>query len=164
MLSFTKILCPTDFSEPSLCAFIAANEMAHHFDSEVLLLNVHNPVPRMPKPRVAASETTFDLSAYHEALRKNTEEALATIRDSVLNETTRSRLIVRMGKPAEEILALAAEEQVDAIFMATRGRSGIGHLVFGSVAEKVVRSAQCPVMTFNNCDRSGLKLPSFMGS
>lgn len=162
MLSFTKILCPTDFSEPSLCAFIAANEMAHHFDSEVLLLNVHKPVPLMPKPRVAASETTFDLSAYHEALHKSAEEALATIRDSVLTETTRSRLIVRMGKPADEILALADEERVDAIFMATRGRTGIENLVFGSVAGKVVRSAQCPVMTFNTCDRSRLKLPSFM--
>jgi nucleotide-binding universal stress UspA family protein len=152
MLTFTKILCPTDFSEPSLCALKAANEMAHHFDSEVLLLNVRKPIPEMPKPRVSASETTFDFSEYEAELDKHALEALATIRKSVLAPEANVRLVVRAGKPAEEILTCAHDERVDAIFMATHGRTGIQHLVFGSVAEKVVRQAECPVMTFNTCD------------
>ncbi|MFO7654867.1 MAG: universal stress protein [Candidatus Krumholzibacteriia bacterium] len=152
MLSFTKILCPTDFSEPSLCALKAANEMAHHFDSELILLNIRKPIPEMPRPRVKAPETTFDFSGYESELDQHALEALATIRRSVVAPQVNTRLLVKAGKPAEEILRCAHDERVDAIFMATHGRTGLQHVVFGSVAEKVVRQAECPVMTFNVCD------------
>ena len=149
MLTFRKILCPTDFSEPSLTAIKAANSLAPSFDSEILLLHVYKPVPQMPMSGIANPETTFDISDYEEILAKHAHASLATIAESVIDDGVNARTIVRMGKPAQEILAVAHEEQVDAIFMATRGHTGLKHLVFGSEAEKVVRQAECPVLTFN---------------
>ena len=153
MLTFRKILCPTDFSEPSLSAVAAANSLAPNFDSEILLLHVHKPVPQMAISGIAAPETTFDISDYEEILAKHAHASLTTIAESVIDDGVNVRTIVRMGKPAREILAVARQEQVDAIFMATRGHTGLKHLVFGSEAEKVVRQAECPVLTFNTYEQ-----------
>ena len=60
MFPFKKILCPTDFSELSHCGLRMANEMARQFGSELILVNVHKPIPHLPTPRIEASETTFD--------------------------------------------------------------------------------------------------------
>ena len=60
--------------------------------------------------------------------------------------------VVRVGNPVDEILRYAAEQKVDAIVMGTHGRSGIRHLIAGSVAERVVRGAKVPVITVRHPD------------
>ena len=87
-------------------------------------------------------------------MAEESRENLATLVDSVFDDEVRTRLEVRMGRPADEILAFAEEEKVDAIIIATHGRTGLAHIVFGSVAEKVVRHAKCPVMTVHSCDKA----------
>lgn len=151
MFPFKKILCPTDFSEPSLCGLKMANEMAVQFGSEIILVNVHKPIPHLPTPRVAASETTFDVSIYEKQIIEDAEHNLATVAKEILAEGVSPRLIVRVGTPAEEILATAKEENVDAIIIASHGRTGLAKIVFGSVAQRVVRRAECPVLTMRNC-------------
>ena len=152
MFPFKKVLCPTDFSEPSLCGLRMANEMASKFDMEIIVLNIHKPIPRLPTPRIEASDVTFDISAYEEHVAEDARETLASLSDSVFDDGVKVRLEVRMGRPAYEILRFAKEEEVDAICIATHGRTGIAHIVFGSVASKVVRRAECPVITIRSCD------------
>jgi len=152
MFPFKKILCPTDFSEPSLCGLRMAQAMADATATEIIVINVHKPIPQLPTPRLEASDVTFDISAYEKEVAANAREALAKLGDSIFSDETTIRLEIRMGRPADEILRFAEEEGVDAILIATHGRTGLAHIMFGSVTEKVVRRAQCPVMTIRTCD------------
>lgn len=151
MFPFKSILCPTDFSEPSVCGLKMANEFALKFGSEIILLNVHRPVPHLPQPRVDASDLNFDMGAYESQVADAARDNLASFASSILDDSIVPRLEIRMGRPAKEILAYAEAEKVGAIFIATHGRTGLSHMVFGSVAEMVVRYAQCPVLTIRSC-------------
>jgi len=150
MFPFKKILCPTDFSEPSLCGVKMAGEMAKKFDTEILLINVHKPIPELPHPRVEGTDMVFDISGYQKQIAQDAEDNLKRIADELLPGAN-YRMIVRLGKPSQEILDVAKEEEVDAIFIATHGRTGLAKIVFGSVAQRVVRRAECPVMTIRSC-------------
>ena len=152
MFPFKKILCPTDFSDASLCGLKMANELAVQFGSELILVNVHKPIPHLPTPRIEASETTFDISIYEKQIVEDAEENLAKVAEDILSEGVTPRLVVRVGSPAEEILDVAEEENIDAIVIATHGRTGLAKIVFGSVAQRVVRRATCPVLTVRTCD------------
>ncbi len=152
MFPFKKILCPTDFSDPSLCGIKMGNMLAEQYGSEIIIVNVHKPIPKLPTPRVEASETVFDISAYENEVIKDAEANLAQLSGSILDDSLSPKLIVRMGRPAEEILKVAEEENVDAICIATHGRTGLSHIVFGSVAQRVVRRAHCVVITIPRCD------------
>ena len=151
MFPFKTILCPTDFSEPSVCGLKMANEFALKFGSEIILLNVHRPVPHLPQPRIDSADLNFDMSEYEQRVAEEAKANLARFGASILDDSITPRLEIRMGRPAKQILAYAEEEKVGAIFIATHGRTGLAHMVFGSVAEMVVRYAQCPVLTIRNC-------------
>ena len=152
MYPFKKILCPTDFSEPSLCGIKMGSEMADRNGTEIIIVNVHKPIPKLPTPRVEASEVTFDVTAYEKEVIKDAEQQLANLSGSILDDGVTPKLIVRMGRPAEEILKVAKEEDVDAICIATHGRTGLAHIMFGSVAQRVIRRAHCCVVTVPRCD------------
>jgi nucleotide-binding universal stress UspA family protein len=152
MFPFKKILCPTDFSEPSLCGLRLAADMAAGNDTEIVVLNVHRPIPHLPTPRDEAPDVTFDVSSYEEQVRAETQKQLAAFAGGALPDDANIRLEVRMGRPAKEILKCADEEMVDAVVIATHGRTGLAHMVFGSVAEMVVRYAPCPVVTIRSCE------------
>ena len=152
MFPFQKILCPTDFSEASLCGLKMASEMAEKFGSEVIVLYVNTAIQHLPGPHVEAAEITFDTVAYEKRLVEEARANLAEISDSIFPEGVDPKLDVRIGQPAQEILDAAKEEEADAIFMATHGRTGLKHIVFGSVAERVVSRADCPVLTVRSCD------------
>jgi len=137
MLPFSKILCPTDFSEPSYRAMAAAGELAVHFGAEIVLAHV---LPDMPPvtPTAEKAETEF-LASASRALDELIKERLAAV--------AKVTPVVEEGEAAEQILKLAAAQKADLIVIATHGQTGWRHLVFGSVAEKVVRQADCPVLT-----------------
>ncbi|HPF69641.1 MAG TPA: universal stress protein [Candidatus Krumholzibacteria bacterium] len=151
MFPFPTILCTTDFSDPSVCGLKMANEFALKFGSEIILLNVHRPVPQLPQPRIDSADLKFDMAAYEKQVAEEARENLARFASSILDDSITPRLVIRMGRPAKEILAYAEEEKVGAIFIATHGRTGLSHMVFGSVAEMVVRYAKCPVLTIRSC-------------
>ncbi|MFO7610664.1 MAG: universal stress protein [Candidatus Krumholzibacteriia bacterium] len=152
MFPFKTILCPTDFSEPSTCGLKLANEFALKFGSEIIVLNVHRPIPHLPQPRIDSADLNFDMSAYEAQVAQESRENLARFAGAILDDSLTPRLEIRMGRPDKAILAFAEEEQVGAIFIATHGRTGLAHMVFGSVAEMVVRYAKCPVLTIRSCD------------
>lgn len=126
-----RILAPTDFSPSSLHALPYAEEMARRFDAELLLLFVD------------FAPSIYDPSEKATASRAAIERAAEVLR----GRHVRARAVYRRGAAADEIVRAAAEEHADAIVMATHGRTGLAHVLMGSVAESVLRRVGCPVMT-----------------
>jgi len=143
MLAFERILCPTDFSEPGCAGVKAAGEMANRFDAELILMHVVGPIPALDTPEGISS---FDVASYQRELTESAEKTLEERRSKV-PEGVPTRILVTHGDPAHEILRVAKEESVDLIVMATHGATGWRHRIFGTVTEKVVRTAHCSVMT-----------------
>ncbi|MGO8761287.1 MAG: universal stress protein [Desulfobaccales bacterium] len=147
MLPFRKILCPTDFSEPALTALKRAGELARHFGAELIVAHAIPPVPgphSFPDPQ---ANFNFDLPLYQQELAIHAEKVLKELVSHQVSPEVRTRDLVTTGEAAPEILRMAQKEQVDLIVIATHGLTGWRRLVFGSVAEKVVRQAPCPVLT-----------------
>ena len=144
MLSLQKILVPTDFSECANDALGLAQEIAAKWGGSITLLHVYQ-LPTYPLatgtfvggPQVSA-EIVKDIVA---ALDRTKQEALASM--GAVPVTTR----IAEGVPYLEIARLAREDRFDLIVIGTHGRTGIRHLLLGSVAERVVRTAGCPVLT-----------------
>jgi universal stress protein A len=141
MKAFKKILVPTDFSEFSLAGMDHAISLAVSNDAEIYVLTVVDNQPPVAFPAVDHHSETM--------LRDYSKQAEALL-DRLIEKKFRGMRniipIVRRGNPAKEIVRLAREEGVDLIVMATHGRTGLAHVVIGSVAEKVVRLASVPVL------------------
>jgi nucleotide-binding universal stress UspA family protein len=147
MLPFKRILCPTDVSNPAAAALKRAEEVARHFGAELLVAHVIPPVPgphSYQDPPVASS---FDVPLYQQELAIYAEKILKDLVSHQVSPEVRTRDLVTTGEAAPEILRIANQEQVDLIVIASHGLTGWRRLVFGSVAEKVVRQAPCPVLT-----------------
>lgn len=144
MLPFQKILCPTDFSDSSYEGIIAAGEMAYHFGSELILLHVVSPIPKIPNRREL---TSFDVSLYEQELEISSERTLQEIINHFELKELKTRLIVLKGNVVNEIIRIVEEESIDLIVIATRGRTRLDRIFLGSVADKVVCLAKCPVLT-----------------
>lgn len=146
----TKILCPTDFSDPSFEAVKAAVELAKHFDAQLLLVHI---VPPIPRPVWA--EQLFedrgayesDLAEYEEALHICAQQKLYDVGKQHLPSSIESRAIVVEGDAANEIVRIAEDERVSMIVISTHGMAGWHQVAFGSVAERVVRLSSRPVLT-----------------
>lgn len=147
MLPFSKILCPTDFKEAAQAALSAAAELADLFWAELTILHVVEPLRALAcipegagfviAPHAAAAVTDGLVDAAADTLRHLTGRLPASL-------SHRERIV--FGTPAAKILEIAHAEKVDLIVMGTRGRAGWSHLLFGSLAEAVCKSAPCPVM------------------
>ncbi|MBW3538683.1 MAG: universal stress protein [Planctomycetes bacterium] len=141
MIELKNILLPTDFSEPSLASARYALELARRFGSRVHLLYV------IEDPQV------FLPPFEHQAIPSR-DELEAFARDALdaweLPEGAEGCDIVRRfrhGTPFTQIINDARENDIDLIVLGTHGRGAMAHLLMGSVAEKVVRKAPCPVLT-----------------
>lgn len=126
-----------------------AEELAGAFCAELLLVHVVPPTPVALPPLDSVYAPTFDVVAYEEQLREHYRASLERLRKERLSPTTEVRVRVVTGDAATEIVRLAKEEKSDLIILPTHGRTGISHIFFGSVAEKVVRHAECPVLTLH---------------
>lgn len=142
---FTHILVPTDFNPASHAALECAKEIAERFGARLSLLHV------VTDPKATGFWTP---EVYVPATPETQEGFLREARkrlDSALSPEERSRFTatidVRLGAVADRIQEVALEQQVDLIVMGTHGRRGLAHLLLGSVAERVLRSAPCPVLT-----------------
>jgi nucleotide-binding universal stress UspA family protein len=140
---FSRIVVPTDFSPSSEEAWALAQRLATALGSEVLLVHVFTEAPLW-------GEGPFNM--------EHVRETYATSRQWVsdkLEEWARSprttglhvRPVLREGAPHEEIIALATDERADLILIGTQGRGGLNRALLGSVADRVVRLAPCPVLT-----------------
>jgi universal stress protein A len=144
MLPVKKILCPTDFSEPSYEALKVANELALNFSAELLLIHVINPIPIVSTP---TGPMSFNVSSYQKELEDSAKKSLQDIINQMVAKELKVIPIVAYGIAADEIVSIAEEQNVDMIVIATHGRTGFRHLISGSVTEKVVRISNHPVLT-----------------
>jgi nucleotide-binding universal stress UspA family protein len=154
MLSIGKILVPTDFSACSSEALRWARIVGAKFGARIDVLHVWEP-PRYVIPEIAIQmpgEPQQSLLDFAKAEASKEMEAFISP-GSDQSPPVQARL--QSGDPTDTIIQLAESDRYDLIIMGTHGRTGISHLLLGSVAEKVVRRAPCPVMTIRQCERSG---------
>jgi nucleotide-binding universal stress UspA family protein len=145
MLPLKKIVCPTDFSEPSFEALQAAVELARHFAAELIVIHVVQPIPLVAAEHMGS--VVFNVLAYQEEME---QAALRKLQQHLAERIAAGlavRPLVALGDPADQIVLAADDAQADLLVIATRGQTGLKRLVFGSVAEKVVRLAGTPVLT-----------------
>jgi universal stress protein A len=143
MIDLRRILVPTDFSKHSQNALNYAAAFAEKFAAHLYLLHIVQDLS-LYVPEAVAGVPPLPATA----------EFSAAVRDSlnkVIHENKLERFSthaeVREGSPFYEIIRYARETDADLIIMGTHGRSGLAHVLLGSVAEKVVRKAPCPVLT-----------------
>lgn len=142
MITLQKILVPTDFSDFSQQALEFALSLAEQFRAKLYVMHVWE---------MAMTSSLLPPEPYPESILTEQQKAAAEHLAKVTNELKTSGFeaesVFVFGKPYMEIVRTAADLDVDLIVLASHGRSGISHLLMGSVAEKVVRLAPCPVFT-----------------
>lgn len=142
MFVVKSILVPTDFSDPSNNALSYAKEMARA--QQAVLHIVHVVEPAVYPADWGYSQVGFlDLE---QELRQAAEQSMQTICDQLRAEGFAVVSAVCSGRASDEIVTYATEQQIDLISIATHGRSGIEHFLFGSTTERVLRKAPCPVL------------------
>jgi nucleotide-binding universal stress UspA family protein len=142
-VEWKRILCPVDFSETARAAMETAIELAARFDAELLLIHAY-PIPGYTFPdgsAVASARMLQELA--DEAARHLDEWRELAVKAGAAKVTVDTAV----GDPAGEIVRIAADRKVDLVVMGTHGRTGIEHALMGSIAERVVRRAKCPVLT-----------------
>ena len=145
MILLKNILVATDFSEPSDAALAYGRALAQRFDATLHLLHVAENV--FTRSFGGESYVTLlpDLQRdLEDDARKRLRELLI---DNDQNAPPAKPVLVTSNTPAMAIVAYAKEAPIDLIVMGTHGRSGMSHMLMGSVAERVVRTAPCPVLT-----------------
>ncbi len=141
MLPIKSILHPTDFSQQSEAAFHLACSLAKDYQAELIIIHVEPPQevaygayfnapPSPPEDVEALKEQLFDMQPDDPSLRVE--------------------YFFLRGDPAQQILRAAEKNHCDLIVLGTHGRTGLGRLLMGSVAEHVLREANCPVVTVKN--------------
>ena len=145
--TISNILVPTDFSDPSDAALNYGRELARTFGASLHVLHVLDEAEMRgvvgagyigPSPTLARREQLV-------------EQAVRDRLDDLFDESDRRRLNAHVravtGGPVCEILRYTQEQKIDLVVMGTHGRTGIAHLILGSVAEHVLRKSPCPVLT-----------------
>ena len=152
LLPIRKILWPSDFSEASYEALDRALELCAQLSSELVAVHVVPDIPRILLSESEAEKTVYpaELKRYEQELHKAARQRLHAVIQQRVPKEIKSAVIVTHGDPACEILRTAEGERVGLIVIATHGLTGWRQLVFGSVAERVVRVATCPVLTIRS--------------
>jgi universal stress protein A len=152
-----RILVPVDFSKPSLQALEYAIAFGQQFNSEFVVTFVLDPMSYTPVGSPFGVE--IDTGVLFDALQRSGRDQLARLDASLKRRRIPVRTLLQIGTPYQVIVETAKKLRADLIIMATHGRTGLSHLFLGSVAEKVVRSATCPVLTVRGYTRRAGALP-----
>ena len=144
MIKIEKILFPTDFSEHSEHAFGYALSFAKEYGAQLLMVHVVEDVQYL------ANAYMFDvpmMPSFADLEQNRVKEMDEFVESKDIDPSVKIEKSVRHGRPFVEIIQAARDEKADLIVIATHGRGGFEHLLFGSTAEKVVRKAPCPVLS-----------------
>jgi universal stress protein A len=146
-MSWKTLLVPHDFSSPANHAAALARDEAKAHGGKILLLHVIElPAQLAQDTAIVPEQNGAPISVRDYAVR-GAEAHLDDIAARLEKDGIKPTVFIRFGKPADEILAFAEENNVDLIVMGTHGRTGLAHLLAGSVTERVVRSSKRPVLT-----------------
>ena len=139
MLPLQKVLWPTDFSSASYAALEPAKELAQQFGAELFILHV---VPLVS----AVFARHINIDEFQEKQKRFAFEEIKRAVDERIGSDIQVQKTVAIGNPAEEIVAFSEEEHVNVVVISAHGESALHNLVFGSVAEKVIRLSTRPVL------------------
>lgn len=137
---FSRIVCATDFSEPAEAAWRAAQDLARTHDADLVLVHAFVDLPTYPE--VAIGQVHVVWEEQRRWVQQQLDERVAAARSRGI----RARASVVTGSAAEAVVDAAARERADLVVVGTHGRTGIERLMLGSVAERIVRTAACPVL------------------
>jgi nucleotide-binding universal stress UspA family protein len=142
-MKIKKILFPTDFSEGALAALPYATDLAESYSAKLYLLHIiydMSAATGLHVPHISLNEM-------YDEMQKGAEKEIGNFGAGMRVKLKDIETQVIRGVPYEEILKFARDKGIDLIIMGTHGRSGLDRVIFGSTAEKVVRNAECPVLT-----------------
>jgi nucleotide-binding universal stress UspA family protein len=145
-MDIRQLLAPTDFSEYSKDAVSYALELAQKCGAKPSLLHVVEPPPYSMEGLVPSTAGGDPLNDLERQATAELAQVLPQAKDAKIMVTRN----VVIGSPFRKIIETAEAEKVDLIVMTTHGRTGLSHLVMGSVAERVVRTAPCPALTIRS--------------
>jgi nucleotide-binding universal stress UspA family protein len=143
MLEIKLILCPIDFSEFSVRAYHHALSLAEHYRAKLVAQHVVE-LWRYPYADYAASLGEYE--RFSQALREGGKEQLREFVKNHTHDKIQPELVVHQGIAPDSILSFAQAQKTDVIVMGTHGRRGFDRLVLGSVTDRVMRRAPCPVL------------------
>lgn len=145
MIALKNILVATDFSEPSDAALIYGRALARTFKSTLHVVHVMENVSAIVYGAESYAVAMPEIQqGVEDSARKQLDDLLV---DNDPNPLPTRRVLLTASSPAAAIVDYAGREQIDLIVTGTHGRGGVAHLLMGSVAERVVRTAPCPVLT-----------------
>jgi nucleotide-binding universal stress UspA family protein len=142
-LKIKLILCPIDFSEFSVSAYQHALSVAEHYQAKLVAQHVVE-LWRHPAASFVASAELYE--EYSQALRESGKKQLREFVENHLHDEIQPELVVQEGVAADSILSFAQLQKADVIVMGTHGRRGFDRLMLGSVTDRVMRTAPCPVL------------------
>jgi nucleotide-binding universal stress UspA family protein len=143
MLEVKLILCPIDFSEFSVRAYHHALSLAEHYRAKLVALHIVE-LFRFPSGGFAASAELYD--EFCQAVRESGKEQLQEFVKNHTHDEIQPELVVHQGIAPDSILSFAQAQKTDVIVMGTHGRRGYDRLMLGSVTDRVMRRAPCPVL------------------
>jgi universal stress protein A len=150
MLKIKLILCPVDFSEFSVTAYRYAISVAEHYQAKLVAQHIVE-LWRYPSAGFAASAALYD--EFCQSVRESGKEQLQELVKNYTHNGIQLELIVHQGMAPDSILSFAQAQKADLIVMGTHGQRGYDRLMLGSVTDRVMRRASCPVLAVRNPPR-----------
>lgn len=142
---FRRILVATDFSPASAPAVAEALRLARESKAEIVLVHAYEPPGAASFAGYIPSANLYD--EIEQALSTGAQQGLEPLAEEARRQGVRATARVLRGSPSYAIVEAAAADRADLIVVGTHGRGGLPRLLLGSVAQKVIASAPCPVMT-----------------
>jgi nucleotide-binding universal stress UspA family protein len=147
VIEIKSILAPTDFSAHSEQAVRYASRLAERLGSELHLVHVLSEIlPAGPDPLLMPVMP----AQFYKENEDRAREALDRVLDPAWEKPANITRAVKWGSPVESIVSYALDHRIELLIIATHGRTGLSHVLLGSVAERIVREAPCPVLTIRD--------------
>jgi len=149
MKEIKRILFPYDLSEnaPKILPYVLS--ISEAYNSTIYLLHVVPELQKWAKEYVSHTSPYASLDMFQKEALEGAEKAMDRVCEEQLEGRTNLERRIVSGDPATEILKTIESEDIDLVIMGTHGRKGLEHVIFGSVAENVVKKSSAPVMTVN---------------
>ena len=144
MIKIQGVMVPVDFSKESILAAKFAASMAEEYKTRLYVVHVMEPIHPSLRGHIA------DFEGFQENMMAQAKEDLENVIPKSIKERVPVETILEVGNATYVIVEKAKELGVDVLVIATHGRTGLAHVMLGSVAEKVIRHAPCPVFVIRN--------------
>ena len=142
-MEIKSILFPTDFSEGSLVASPYALDMARKYNAKVYIMHVIFDI----RGSAGLYGSHISTDVLYEEIKKSAEKELELCANDFAKDYNNIEKVLQVGTPYEDILNFAYVNNIDLIILGSHSRKGLGRVLFGSTATRVVKQAHCPVLT-----------------